>query len=198
MTKLAGKLGGFRQCLTNLAHFLACELPFSPPIEELSRTLQIVNISLQDAQKAVAGTRGFIQRQRSDHAFDYFYKTLIQDSKDLKEAPVLPRHQKHPKKLDAGEAMHTFQSPFNYYRYVEVLDLLDVEIDRCFVQRDLNMAADLESVIFSAAKGETVSFPSSTLSLYNKDFDFDRLRTQLNTFSNSIKTSGREIFLNVA
>lgn len=188
------KAGGILAVLDKFSTFFGLHLAFMcfSPIEQLSRTLQTVNISLEDAQKAVAVTRSFIQRKRSDNAFNDFYKTVVQDSKDLTDAPVLPRQQKRPKKLDTGEAAHTFQSPVNHYRrlYFEVLDLLDGEMDRRFEQRDLHVAADLERLIVSAAKGEIGSFPSSTVSLYEKDFDFDSLRAQLNMLPDAIRTSG--------
>ena len=70
--------------------------------EQLARTMQTVKISLQDAQKAMAFTRSFIQIKGSDHAFNEFYKKVVEDSQDLTDAPVLPRQQKCHAKLDAG------------------------------------------------------------------------------------------------
>uniref|UniRef100_A0A3Q2UA35 HAT C-terminal dimerisation domain-containing protein n=1 Tax=Fundulus heteroclitus TaxID=8078 RepID=A0A3Q2UA35_FUNHE len=165
------------------------------PTEQLSRSLQTVNISLQDAQKAVAVTRNFIQRKRSDHVFEEFYRKVMEDSQDLTDAPVLPRQQKRHAKLDTGrEPAHTFQNSVDYYRrqYFEVLDLLDGELERRFEQRDLHVAAALEHMIVSLAERETIPFPSSIVGLYKSDFDIDALRAQLDMLPDVIQTSGIE------
>lgn len=79
---------------------------------------------LQDAQSAIAVMQAFIQRIRSDEAFDTFFKSVIDASKDLTEGPQLPRQHRLPKRLGGGDTEHAFQSPSECYRkqYYEVLD----------------------------------------------------------------------------
>lgn len=52
-----------------------------------------------------AFTRSFIQRKRSDHAFDEFYKKSVEDSQDLTDAPLCCLGNRNAKqKLDAMNA----------------------------------------------------------------------------------------------
>ena len=162
------------------------------PTEQLSKTLQATNTMLQDAQSAVTVTQAFIQRQRSDEAFDSFFKSVIEASKDLTEGPQLPRQRRLPKRLGGGDIEHAFESPSEYYRkrYFEVLDLLNNELTRRFDQSDFGVVMDMEKLLVAAASGKQVTLPSSVTSLYAKDFDLDSLRVQLSMLPDTIKTSG--------
>ncbi|XP_047237317.1 zinc finger MYM-type protein 1-like [Girardinichthys multiradiatus] len=85
--------GGILAALDKFSTFYGLHLVLMcfSPTEQLSRTLQTVNISLQDAQKAVALTRNLIQGKRSDHVFEEFYQNVLKHSQGLTDAPVLPR-----------------------------------------------------------------------------------------------------------
>ncbi|KAJ8336790.1 hypothetical protein SKAU_G00380100 [Synaphobranchus kaupii] len=160
--EIGRRAGGILAVLEKFSTFygLRLSLLVFSPIEQLSRTLQTVNITLQDAQRAVKVTRGYIQRQRSDNEFENFYKSVTEAAVDLTEAPVLPRQARRPRRLDEGEAeQHSFQSPTDFYKrqYFEVLDLLDSELGSRFEQRDIEVAVDLEKLIVTAANGEDVS-----------------------------------------
>ena len=104
---------------------------------------------LQDAQSAIAVTQAFIQRHRSDDAFDTFFGSVLDASKDLTGGPQLSRQHRLPKRLGGGDTEHVFQSPSEYYRkqYFEVLDLLNNELSRRFDQNDSGVVQDMEKLL---------------------------------------------------
>lgn len=79
------------------------------PTQQLSKTLQTTDTILQDAQSAVAVIQAFIQWQRTDDAFENFFKSVTEASKDLTESPQLPRQQRLPKRLGGGDTEHVLQ-----------------------------------------------------------------------------------------
>lgn len=80
--------------------------------EQLSKTLQSKDICAQEATFAVTKTVSFLQRQRSDSGFMHFYKRIIEESKDITEAPVLPRQRQLPKRYNDGAIGHTCYWPY--------------------------------------------------------------------------------------
>ena len=56
--------------------------------EQLSRFLQTKNVSLREALRQAAAAVRFFERNRSDEAFCYFYKQVVED---FTEPPTLPR-----------------------------------------------------------------------------------------------------------
>ncbi|XP_029448223.1 zinc finger MYM-type protein 1-like isoform X2 [Rhinatrema bivittatum] len=162
--------------------------------EQLAKTLQTVNTTLQDAKKAVKLTQEFLLQQRSKQACESFYASVTEAATDLTDAPVLPRHQRSAKRLEKGEVSCTFQSPAEYYtrQYFDALDLLAYKLTRRFNQKDIDVAIDLEKLLLTAAKGDNITFAPTTLELYASDFDFVCLRTQLKMLPNTIRAFGNE------
>ena len=77
--------------------------------EELSKCLQAMDTSLQEALSAVNLASGFYRRQRTDEAFDLFYDHITDTAKNLSvTSPQLPRYRRPPVKLDAGTSPHRF------------------------------------------------------------------------------------------
>lgn len=126
---------------TKIYHILYFGLRFAymifSPTEQLSKILQTTDVTLQDAQTAVAVTQRFIQRQRSHDEFQTFFTSVTEASKDLTKTLWLPRQQKLPQKLGRSNNEHEFQSPSEYFRqqYFEVLDLI-VNFRHRFDQKD--------------------------------------------------------------
>ncbi|XP_018118612.1 uncharacterized protein LOC108716737 [Xenopus laevis] len=162
--------------------------------EHLSKTLQTVNITIHEAQKAVKLTQGFFSRQRTHECFANFFNSVIEQSKDLTDEPVVPRQKRPPRRIDSGADSCTFPSPQEYYRreYYEVLDLIDHELTFRFAQKDVEVAIVLEQMLLTAATGKKVALPSSISNLYSSDFNFDRLLQQLEMLADTILESGND------
>ena len=95
--------------------------------EEVSKCLQAKDTSLQEALSAVNLASDFYRRQRTDEAFDLFYKGIVEASIYLTvEAPQLRRYRRAPARIDDGARPHRFSCPRDYYRslYFQVCDLL--------------------------------------------------------------------------
>ena len=89
----AAKSLGLRSLMTKFAAFLGLKLSrlvFSPT-EQLSVTLQSHDINAQQAVSATKTTKEYLQRLRSDSAFEHFYKGVVADAENLTDEPTLPR-----------------------------------------------------------------------------------------------------------
>jgi hypothetical protein len=62
---------------------------------------------MQDAIQASNLAINYLERQRSDEAFNRFYDNLIETSKELTSEPSLPRYARRPRRID-GEPAHRF------------------------------------------------------------------------------------------
>ena len=119
----------------------------------------------------------------------------IKPVKGLTEKPILPRARKIPRRFNEGAATHLYQNPQERYRhaYFEVLELAAGDIDKRFDQEDFNTIKEIEVLLLKAANGEvTSSFNPIIQSYLDKDFDLDRLKTQLSLVSNMIRTAYTE------
>ena len=94
--------------------------------EQLSKTLQSSSITAHEAYMAVAAVKRFLQRQRTESSFDYFYHSVAEESKDLIMPPTLPRQKRIPLRIDDGAPNHHFSTPKEHFRkqYYEVHDLI--------------------------------------------------------------------------
>ena len=59
------------------------------PTEQLSRTLQGKDTTVQEARNAALVTEACLRRQRTDAAFKHFYKDVITASEGITNEPVL-------------------------------------------------------------------------------------------------------------
>lgn len=46
-----------------------------------------------------------------ESSFDYFYHTVVEESKDLTLPPTLPRQKRIPVRIDNGAPNHQFGTP---------------------------------------------------------------------------------------
>ena len=69
--------------------------------EQLSCFLQTKDVSLQEALRPAAVAVRFFERNRSDEAFCYFYKQVVEESKNFTEPPTLPRIRRPPRRYDS-------------------------------------------------------------------------------------------------
>ena len=130
----AMKAHGYLDTMGKFKAFFGLKLSFSAT-EQLSHTLQGKDTSLQQAVAAFQLAVSFLERQRTEEAFSSFYKSVLFESHDLTEKPVLPRQRRPPKRIDNGAAPHSFSNPESLYRqyYFEALDAVIQELKSRFV-----------------------------------------------------------------
>ena len=95
----------------------------------------------------------FLDRNRSDEAYDHFYQLVVDKSSGLTNPPCLSRARRPPKRYDSGTAPHVYTTPKDYFRhiYFEVLDVVRNEISRRFNQEALEYPKYIEIILLKAA-----------------------------------------------
>ena len=119
------KANGFLHSMLKFSTFFGLkvsQLVFSA-IEQLSVALQGKDTTIQDAVQASKLAQVFLERQRSDSAFESFYRRVVDESTNLTDNPTLPCQRRPPKRIDSGFSPHVFESPELYFKkqYFEVL-----------------------------------------------------------------------------
>ena len=82
--------------------------------EQLSFFLQTKDVSLQEALCQAAVVVMFFEQKQSDEAFCYFYKQVVEESKNFTEPPTLPRIRCPPRQYDSDSDLHCHQTPDDY------------------------------------------------------------------------------------
>ena len=191
----AMKAGGILHAMEKFCTFFGLHLShlvFSAT-EQLSLSLQGKDTTVQDAIQASNLAINYLERQRSDEAFNRFYDRLVETSKELTSEPSLPRYSKRPRRVDDGESAHRFETPKAYFRqqYFELFDLARGELKRRFQQKNgLPIAGAIEKVLLQAGNATpTDSFDvAKELALYMKDVDISHLKLELQMLPDLIKT----------
>lgn len=164
--------------------------------EEVSKTLQAVNTTIQDAQKASEAAKQFFLRQRSAEKFDELYDQCINEaSKYSIGEPGLPRYRRPPRKIDDGTRPHQYPTPRNYFRqkYYEVIDTIITQLDQRFGQKSLSAPLAIEQMLLDAANGENCTIPEVVRKSYEGDIDTKRMIHQLHILHDFVMTSKPEL-----
>lgn len=163
--------------------------------EELSRTLQSKDCSIQFALNSSNLTRNYYKRLRSDEEFNNFYDGVVKESEGKTEAPSLARQRKTPARLDDGAAGHCFSSPKAFHRqqYFEVLDLLHQELLRRFDQKSFSLLRDVEQLLLRAANANHFVIAETISDIYAEDLDMERLELQLKMLPDLVKCSNAAV-----
>jgi len=170
---------GFLNNMDKFSTYYGLELSYLvfSATEQLSITLQGTDTSLQQAVQAAKLAITYMERQRSDGAYDSFYSHVLAKSKGLTDQPTLPRQRRLPRQIDSGSTAHQFDSLKSYFKkqYFEVLDVVTVELKHRFQQeRGMPIAALLEKILLDAAKGSFSVYPNE-LQIYDNDVKIDYL-----------------------
>lgn len=182
------KAGGFARQLQLFSTFFGLKLSVMifAPTEQLSRTLQRKDTTVQEARNAALVTEAFLRRQRTEEAFDCFYKDVLSSSQNLTDGPVLPRQSKLPRRLDDGAPSAQPSTPAELHRrkYFEAIDVVCGEIKRRFDQKDLKLVAEVERLLLDSANGSATMqssiIPEPILTTYcRRDLDKESLSLQL-------------------
>ena len=114
----AMKAGGILHAMERFCTYFGLHLSYliSSATEQLSLSLQGKDATVQEAMQACSLALKYLERQRSDEAFDRFYDRIIEAANDLTSEPTLPRFTKRPRRVDDGEPGHRFETPKAYFR----------------------------------------------------------------------------------
>ncbi len=166
--------------------------------EQLSLTLQYKGINAQEVSSAVSAAISFLERQRSDAAFDGFFNSTVIEAEAYTEEPTLPRKRKLPKRLDDGGPEYS-PSPKDLFRqqYFEVLDLLVNELKRPFDQKAFSVLQYIEKLIVDSCNGATLEPSSSFKDMYGADVNTDRLAVQLAMLPDVVRTANTDYQLGI-
>ena len=165
--------------------------------DNISRTLQHVDMSAAEGQEVATLTVSTLQSIRSDEMFDLFWEKVQRlreaDGVDI-DPPVLPRRRKAPKRLEVGcgEPSHP-QSPKDMYRrfYFEALDLVISAINNRFDQPGYQTYRNLQELLLKAARGQDFHKEFEyVVDFYGSDFQSSQLDTQLQHLSTHFKSCG--------
>lgn len=163
--------------------------------EQVSITLQHHDSNAQEALAAVKSAEYYLNRQRSDDAFNLFYDLVLQEAaeKGLQQ-PTLPRQRKIPRRIDNGSENHT-SSPKEFFhcRYFEVLDVLKGELTRRFDQPTFAILREMEKISIDSCNDEkNIVLSTEIKTLYANSLDMNKLIIQLSILSSVIEASNND------
>ena len=153
--------------------------------EEVSKSSQAKDTTLQQALSSINWVSAFYKRQRSDEEFNRFYDNVVETAQQLAIGePQLPRYRRSPARIDSGSHPHRFSSPRDYHHHLrfKACDLLLRELTDRFDQQELlPPVLGLESLLIKEANGEAYGdvLHNVEQSCYAPDLEFTVLRRQL-------------------
>lgn len=152
------KAGGFLQQMEKFSTFLGLKLGYLlfSVTEQLSRTLQGKDTTMQEAREAALVSEKYLRKLRNDEEYSKFYEQVLQLSQGLIDEPVLPRRRKIPRRVNDGADPHHPPCPKDWYRqqYFEALDEVTNELSQRFDQKDLHTVVEMEKLLLSASAGD--------------------------------------------
>ncbi|XP_068697297.1 zinc finger MYM-type protein 1-like [Montipora foliosa] len=165
--------------------------------EQLSRTLQGKDMTLQVAITAANLAKNHYTRLRTEAEFDKFYQSCVSFSEGKSGEPVLQRYRRAPARLDHGATPHRFKCPKDYYRVqcYEACDKMKTKLESRFNQAELKPVSNLEKLLVGAANSDDFSEHLEELqrSCFGTDIDCGRLGHQLYFVHDAIKTTHPEV-----
>ena len=114
----AAKAGGFLSQMEKFCVFFGLKLShliFSAG-EQLSLSVQGKDTTIQEAVIASKLACSYLERQRTDEAFESFFQQVSENSKEFTAEPMLPYYRKRPRRTDDGVPAHRFETPKAYFR----------------------------------------------------------------------------------
>ncbi|XP_078613923.1 zinc finger MYM-type protein 1-like [Branchiostoma floridae x Branchiostoma japonicum] len=160
--------------------------------EEVSKTLQKKDLSVQEAVSSVNALKEHYGRLRTDEAFDTFYSATVETARGLNIGePALPRYRRQPRRLDEGSDPHRHATPKDFYRQVffQACDLLIGELSQRFDQDFLKPVVAMEKVLLEAANGNDFSGHMDEVmsSVFANDLDQRKLTIHLSMLPDIVK-----------
>ena len=149
---------------------------------------------------AVAAVKCFLQRQRIESSFDYFYRSVVEESKDLTMLLTVPRQKQIPVRIDDDAPNHHFSTTEEHFckQYNEVHDLITNELDHRYEQESFQILKEIEDLVIKSCSG-TVIQPSEKLKkLYLRIYiNFDNSKVQLQMLPELVYTVNEQCHLGI-
>ena len=151
--------------------------------DNLSKTLQKVEMSAAEGQSIAEMTGKTLERIRSNDAFEAFWKvTLIRREKLAIDAPVLPRQRRLPARYSEGEQLPQYPTNVDEYFkqiYFNAIDSIVSTIRERFNQDGFQKYVLLENLLLHAWNKESYQKElQSVCNFYKDDLNKELLDTQ--------------------
>ena len=180
------KAGGYLQSMekfSTLFGFRLAHTVFSAA-EQVSYTLQMKAITIQDALSAVDAAKAYFKRISSHQEFDHFFDATVRLAEQhCIGKPELPRNRRRPARYQEGSESHQFPTTRDYYRhiYFEACDLLSGELESRFESQHMPPVLAMEQALLKAGNGEDFSSEIDTLkdSCYRNDIEWSAVSRHL-------------------
>ncbi len=121
--------------------------------DNLSRTMQKVDMSAAEGQAVTGMTVSTLRSMRNDAGFDQSWQKTTASAKNLDvNESVLPRRRKTPRRLDDGSAPTVHATVEDQYRviYFEALDLITSCIENRFDQPGYKTYKKVQELLLKA------------------------------------------------
>ncbi|CAF3588482.1 unnamed protein product [Rotaria sp. Silwood1] len=157
--------------------------------EEVSCSLQRIDICLQDVLCAIKSLTKYLERIKCVDYFKRFYESILKEAESLTDEPVLPRIRKPSSKLvDTKRAPTVYQSPNEMFQqhYFDVVNKVLYALDFRFQQSVFPLLCKVEKFIIAAAnrtKEDDNLNIESIVEFLNDDIDIPHLKCELNLLS---------------
>ncbi|XP_065900823.1 zinc finger MYM-type protein 1-like [Dysidea avara] len=190
----AAKANGMASKMDNFDTFFGLKLAYLifSAAEQVSINIQAKDVTVQEAVRGAQLLITHLNSMRNEARFNSFYSEVMRESVNLTAEPTLPRQRKRPRRIDDGASSHIYETPKDRHRrmYFEVAEATAGEVERRFIQKDLGIVNEIESILIEFSNGNTEKSISPDLEMYLKnDFAFENLKTQLSMLPDAIKTS---------
>ena len=161
--------------------------------EQLATTLQKKDITAQMCIQGSQAAIQFLQRQRTEADFNFFYDAIVTESKDLTTEPKLPRRRQPLRCAGESDCFHP-NTPKDFYRhlYYEAFDITAGEIARRFEQKGFRMLNEIENMLIPSCNGTLTKPSEEFIEMYKGDVDFEKLMPQLSMLPELLKVSNKD------
>ena len=190
-TEMKARIHGVRSQMQQFDYFWGVTLGelILRHTDNLSRTLQKVDISAAEGQNIAGLTVKALQSLRTDNNFPLFWEKTTREADRLKvNEPGLPRRRKTPRRFESGstDGYRFPDTPVDHYRqiYYEAIDLITTCINNRFDQPGYKIYRNIEDLLLKTANAEDYEAELKFVTqFYSSDFDGYLLKTQLEVFS---------------
>ena len=164
--------------------------------DNLSKTLQHVNISAAEGQQLAKLTLDVLKSIRQPEHFQSFYQRVLLRQQQLDiGSPCLPRKRRAPRCLEVGSSDGDFHASVeDHYRaiYYEALDLVIMGITERFDQPGYKVYQNIENLILKVCQGNQFEDELDFVCThYQDDIDKYQLQSQLPLLQSLVNTQLR-------
>ena len=161
----------------------------------LSEYLQGKTVELSGIRRSASSTIKSLDKFRSEEKFESFWREVEDLCRKLQlEEPSLRssrRVTQVPRRLDTSGPAYVPQSPKDEFRsvYYEILDTIKMELSERFKSNEYEVLSAVGKLLLDTFTETTVDTDAleTVCTVYGEDFDYARLKAQLELFSHEDK-----------